>query len=109
MPLVLAPSFDEHSRAQIEEHIKQVQSRRMLAAVVYHQGVGAKLSYESDKIQARRQQKYDMLLKEIGQLDRILEKVENRLAEVQHLDNELGLVNDMRELHVVDSEKEDEE
>jgi len=109
MPLVLAPSFDEHTREAIEAHIREVQSRRMLAAVEYHTGVNAKLGYESDKITKRRDQKYVMLLKEIEQLDRILEKVENRLAEVEHLNNELGLVNDMRELHVVDSEKEDTE
>lgn len=102
VPLILAPSFDEHTREQIEQHLDQVRNRRMVAAIQYHSGQTSKLSHESAKVQARRDQKYVMLLKEIGQLDNILEKVENRLAEVEHLDNELGLVNDLRELHVLD-------
>jgi len=108
MPLVLAHSFDEHTRAEIEAHLEQVRSRRMLAAVEYHTGINAKLTYESDKIQKRVAQKYEMLLKEIGQLDRIVEKVENRLAEIEHLKNELGLLTDLRTEHAIDEETENE-
>lgn len=106
MPLILAPSFDEHTREQIEQHIDLVRTRRMEAAVTYHTGINAKLSYESDKIQRRVEQKYEMLLKEIGQLDRIIEKVENRLAEIEHFKNELGLLTDLKTEHAVDTEDE---
>lgn len=106
MPLVLAPSFDDHTREQIEVHIAQVQARRMAAAVEYHTGKDAKLAHESDRIQKRIAQKYDMMQKELLALDKAMEKVENRLAELTHLQNELGLVAEMREMHALDPEDE---
>lgn len=108
MSLVLAPSFDDHTRAEIEAHIEQVRSRRMLAAITYHEGINAKLSYESDKIQERIKKQYVMLAKELEQFDRAHEKLENRMAGIEHLMNELGLVIDMKETHAVPTEKEDE-
>lgn len=107
MPLVLAPSFDDHTREQIELHIAAVQARRMSAAVTYHTGKDAKLAHESDKIQAKIARQYEMLGKELEQMDKVIEKVENRLAGLTHLQNELGMVQEMRELHVLDPEEED--
>lgn len=109
MPLILSPSFDDHTREQIETHIAEVQARRMSAAVQYHTGKDAKLAHESDKIQNRIARQYDMLGKELEQMDRIIEKVENRLAGLTHLTNELGMVSDLRETHVLDTEEEDNE
>lgn len=108
MPLVLAPSFDDHTREQIEMHVAQVQARRMVAAIEYHTGKDAKLSHESAKLDRRLEHKYMMLGKEIVALEKAENKVLDRLAELEHLKNELGLVNDMRELHQVPTEKEDD-
>lgn len=108
MPLVLAPSFDDHTREQIEQHIREVQARRMVAAIEYHSGKDSKLKGESQKLQNRIDFKYEMLRKELAAFDKAHEKLENRLAELEHLKNELGLVDDLRELHQVPTEKEDE-
>jgi hypothetical protein len=108
MPLELAPCFDDATREQIEQHVAQVQARRMVAAIEYHTGKDAKLSHESDKLEKRLQHKYEMLGKEILALEKAEGKVLDRLAELEHLKNELGLVNDMRELHQVPTEVEDE-
>lgn len=109
MPLVLAPSFDDHTREEIEMHLVAVQARRMEAAVEYHTGKDAKLAHESQKIQNKIAHQYMMLGKEIEQLDRIYEKVNDRLAGLTHLKNELGMVMDLRELHQVDGGGDDEE
>lgn len=107
MPLILAPSFDEHTREQIETHLRDVQARRMLAAMEYHAGKNAKLSHESDKIQQRVARQYEMLRKEINALEKAEYKVTDRLAGIEHLKNELGLITDMIELHPVETESED--
>ena len=107
MPLVLSPSFDDHTREQIETHIAEVQARRMSAAVEYHTGKDAKLAHESSKIQQRIARQYEMLGKELEQMDRTIQKVEDRLAGLTHLKNELGMVSDMREMHTLDPEEED--
>lgn len=108
MPLVLAASFDDHTREQIEAHVAEVHVRRMAAAIEYHQGKENKLQYESDKIQKRMAQKYVMLQKELIALEKAEIKVQDRLAELTHLYNELGLTNDMIELHQTPAEKEDD-
>lgn len=107
MPLVLAPSFDEQTREQIEAHIAEVQARRMLAAMEYHTGRNAKLSHESDKIQARVAKQYALLGKELDALEKAELKVIDRLAGLEHLKNELGLTMDLLELHPVETETEE--
>ncbi len=37
MPLVLAPSFDDHTREEVEAHLEQVRLRRLAGAMEYHQ------------------------------------------------------------------------
>jgi hypothetical protein len=105
--LVLTPSFDENTREQIELHIAEVQVRRLAAAMVFHSGQNAKLHFESDKIQSRIARQYEMLGKELAALEKAELKVQDRLANLQHLSNELGLVVDLLELHPVPTETED--
>lgn len=93
--LILAASFDEKTRAEIEQHVSEVQSRRMLAAVIYHQGVNAKLEHEADKVRQRIARQYQMLGKEIGVLEKAEGKVQSRLDSLTILLTELGVVNDM--------------
>lgn len=107
MPLVLAPSFDEHTREQVEAHVAAVQARRMLAAMEYHHGKNAKLTHESDKIRLRVEKQYEMLKREIEALEKAENKVNDRLAGLEHLMNELGLITDLIELHPVETETEE--
>lgn len=107
MPLVLAPSYDDHTREQIENHLSAVRARRMVAAIEHHKGVTEKLTHESDKIQARIAREYEMLGKELGKLEAAELKVEERLVKLEALRQEYGLTVDMIELHGVPTEQED--
>lgn len=96
MPLVLAPSYDEHTREQIEAHVSAVQARRMVAAIDYHNGVKAKLAHESEKIQQRVARQYEMLGKELERLEAAENKVLARLETLEALRQEIGLIEDMQ-------------
>ncbi len=109
MPLVLAPSFDEHTREQIEAHIAEVQARRMVAAVEYHHGQRDKLVKETDKISARISRYYELLGKEIVQMDRLIEKIEERMQMLTALNNNRALVGDMIAAHIISDENEEED
>lgn len=93
--LTLAPSFDEQSRAAIEQHLDLIRTRRMLAAIHYQQGANAALEHEAERVRRKRNAQYAMLLKEITRLDTAYTKVEARLATVISIDDELGLAQDM--------------
>lgn len=108
MPLILAPSYDDHTREQIENHLSAVRARRMVAAIEHHRGITEKLEHESDKIQARIAKQYEMLGKEINKLEGAELKVVDRLNTIEALRQELGLTVDMIELHQVPTEMEDE-
>ena len=95
MPLILAPSFDEHTRVQIEAHIDQVRARRMHAAVVYAEGMNIKLDHESGQIQKRIARHYAMLARDIARLDRLDDAIDERIATLTNLLNEHGLIQDM--------------
>jgi Pyruvate/2-oxoacid:ferredoxin oxidoreductase gamma subunit len=101
--LILAPSFDEHTRAEIEQHLEVVRQRRMLAAFSYAQGVNAKLEHESERIQKRMASHYDMLAKEIERLDKAHAAVEKRLETLTAMQQELGLTQSL--FVVLDGEK----
>jgi uncharacterized membrane protein YdfJ with MMPL/SSD domain len=107
MPLILAPSYDDHTREQIENHLSAVRARRMVAAIEHHKGITEKLTYESDKIQARIAKQYEMLGKELGRLEELENKVQERLVTIEALRQELGLTVDMIEIHNVPTEMED--
>lgn len=107
MPLVLAPSYDDHTREQIEAHLEQVRARRMVAAIDYHNGINEKLTHESDKIQRRIAKEYEMLGKELENLEKYECKVQDRLTKLETMRQELGLTVDMIELHQVPTEMED--
>jgi chaperonin cofactor prefoldin len=79
----------------------------MHAALVYHQGANAKLNFEGDKLKARIARQYELLKNELSALEKCENKVQDRLANLQHLHNELGLVVDLIELHPVPTESEE--
>lgn len=96
MSLILRPSFDSQSREEILAHLEQVRVRRMAAAIHYHSGVNAKLEHEADKIQRRMKSHYEMLHKELLALEKAETKVQNRLDNLIALENEIGLVHDLK-------------
>lgn len=96
MPLVLAPSFDEHTREQVEAHVTAIQARRMVAAIEHYQGVQQKLSYESEKIQKKMTRQYEMLGKELERLENAENKVLERLETLEALRQEYALIDDMQ-------------
>lgn len=95
MPLVLADSFDDKTRDQIEAHLEAVRSRRMVAALEYHAGIKAKLEHESDKVRQKIARQYEMLGKELIRLESAEQKVFDRLEHLEALKQELGLITDM--------------
>jgi hypothetical protein len=95
MPLVLAESYDDKTREQIEGHVAAVQARRMVAAMEYHAGVRQKLNHESDKVRRKMERQYEMLGKELERLEAAEIKVLDRIETLEALKQELGLITDM--------------
>jgi hypothetical protein len=79
----------------------------MVAAIEHYNGINEKLTHESDKIQRRIEKEYEMLGKELVNLEKYEDKVQERLTRLETLRQELGLTTDMIELHAVPTERED--
>lgn len=107
MPLVLAPSYDDHTREQVEDFLAAVRARRMVSAIEHYQGVHLKLTHESDKIQQRMARELEKLGKRIAKLEEAEEKVQESITVLESLRQELGLTVDMIELHTPKTEMED--
>ena len=107
MALVLAPSYDDHTREQVEAFIAAVRARRMVAAMEHYQGVHTKLTGESQKIQDRMKRELEKLQKRIAKCEEAEGKVEESIQMLEMLRQELGLTVDMIELHTPATEKED--
>jgi putative alpha-1,2-mannosidase len=98
MPLVLAPSFDDHTREQVEAHIDQVRLRRIAGALEYQQSRMLKLENYDHQITDKLARTYEKLGKSLMRLDRELEKVEEYTQTCQMLMTEVGLTHDRIEL-----------
>ena len=98
MPLTLAPSYDDHTRQQIEDFIDIVRLRRLSAAIEYQQTQKHKLDNESDALRVRLFRNWQQLGKALTRLDVDIEKVESYMANCEALRQEIGLVNDRIEL-----------
>lgn len=98
MPLVLAPSFDDHTREQVEQHLEIVRIRRLAAAMEYQQAKQTKLEAEGNSIANKLERNWEQLGKTLARLDRELEKAEEYVAKCTMLKTELGLVQDRIEL-----------
>jgi len=97
MALILRPCFDDLTRQEIEQHIEQVRSRRMVAAMEYQAGKTLALSQESEKVQRRIKQQYELLGKEILQLDKLDERIDKRMTTIETLRQEFNLIEEMQE------------
>jgi hypothetical protein len=98
MPLILAPSFDDHTRAQVEAHLDEVRARRIAAALEYQQSKMTKLETEGNMLEVKLYRYYQQLGRSIERLDREIEKVEAYLTTCEVIRGELGLVLDRIEL-----------
>lgn len=95
MPLILTPSFDEHTRQQIEAHLEEVRARRLVAALEFEEGRKGKIAKQADKVARQMQAQYKMLKKELIRLEGAETKVQERLTKLTHLLNEHGLLEDL--------------
>lgn len=98
MPLILAPSFDDHTREQVEEHLEVVRMRRIAAAVEYATSRMTKLENEEGSLGSRLSRNYDLLGRALERLDRDLDAVETYLQKCEILKSEMDLVHDRIEL-----------
>jgi hypothetical protein len=94
MPLVLAPSFDDHTREQVEAHLEQVRLRRIAGALEYQQSKMLRLEKDNNSVTNKLMRNYEQMGKALLRLDRELEKIEGYLASCQILKTEADLTMD---------------
>jgi hypothetical protein len=94
MPLVLAPSFDDHTREEVEAHLETVRLRRLAGAMEYHQSKLMRLEREQGSLSNKLARQYDQLGKAILRIDNDILKVEEYLNNCQMLRTELSLTVD---------------
>ena len=95
MGLILAPSYDDQTRQQIEDHLSLIRTRRMAAAIEFHAGQHAKLQHESAKIQTRFTRAYELLGKKLVALEKAEQALSDQLAKCEMLRSELGVIDDL--------------
>ena len=94
MPLILYPSFDDHTRAQVELHLEQVRLRRLAGALEYQQSKMLKLEKGENELQNKLIRHYEQMGKALYRLDKDLEKIETHLEACTTLRTELDLTMD---------------
>lgn len=98
MPLILAPSFDDHSREEVEAFIDMVRVRRISGAIEYQQSKLHRLDAENSSLEAKLIRAWDQLGKALVRIDTDIEKIETLLGTCQMLRQEIDLVSDRIEL-----------
>lgn len=94
MPLILAPSFDDKTRQEVEDHIEQVRARRLAGALEYLQSKMMRLEREEGTLSNKLARNYDQLGKALDRIDKDIVKVEQYLNACQMLRTELDLTVD---------------
>jgi|SRR3954465_15514047 hypothetical protein len=94
MALVLAPSFDDKTREEVEAHLEQVRLRRIAGAMEYQQSKMLKLEREESTLHSKLARNYDQLGKALLRIDKDIEKVEQYLNACHMIQTELGLTID---------------
>lgn len=95
MPLILAPAYSDQTRAQIEQHLATIRTKRLSAALEYEIGRQSKLAHESDRVAKRVTAAYATLLKRVENLQKAETACEEQLAKCEMLRGELGLLTDL--------------
>jgi hypothetical protein len=91
MPLVLAPSFDDHTREEVEAHLELVRTRRLAGAMEYHQSKMLRLEKDNSSLENKLIRNYEQLGKALLRIDNDIVKVEEYLNNCQMLRTELDL------------------
>jgi hypothetical protein len=94
MPLVLQRTIEEMSSEELEQRLEMIRARRIVAAMEYAAGQDLKLEYEVDKVRRKLKAHYEMLGKELDRCDRAIFALENRVAAIEQLKQEAGLLED---------------
>ena len=94
MALVLAPSFDDKTREEVEAHLEQVRLRRLAGAMEYHQSKLLRLEKESGTLSGKLARNYEQLGKALLRIDNDILKVEEYLNNCQMIKTELDLTTD---------------
>jgi len=94
MPLILAPSFTNSTREEVEEHLEIVRDIRLRAALEFQQGKEVRLTREHNHITHRLDVAYQQLGKALARLDREVNKVEEYLAKCEMFRDEADLLED---------------
>ena len=82
------------STEELEQRLEMIRARRIVAAMEYVAGQNLKLELEQDKVQRKLKGHYEMLGKELERCDRAIYALENRVAAIEQLKQEVGLSDD---------------
>lgn len=94
MALVLQRTIEEMSTEELEQRLEMIRARRIVAAMEYVAGQNLKLELEQDKVRRKLKGHYEMLGKELERCDRAIYALENRVAAIEQLKQEVGLSDD---------------
>jgi hypothetical protein len=93
--LILQPSFDDKSRAEIEAHLEGVRARRMVAAVAYQEAKRLKMDHEVEQMKRKLEVRVERLGRQLEILDKAMAKAESLMVELETFYQEIGLTEDM--------------
>ena len=96
MALVLQPTLADMSTEELERRLEHARARRIVAALEYQAGQELKLETERDKVHRKLKGHYEMLGKELERCDRAIFALENRVAAIEMLRQEAGLMEDYK-------------
>lgn len=92
MALVLQPTLADYTTEELERHIEAVRARRIVAVMEYVAGQQLKLDTEKDKAHRKLKGHYEMLAKELERCDRAIYALDERVAAIEMLRQEIGLM-----------------
>lgn len=95
--LILQPTLADLTTAELEQRLEAVRARRIVCAMEYVEGQALKLEAEKDKATRKLSEHYVMLAKELERCDRAIYKCEERVAAIQMLKDEIGVLSDYGE------------
>lgn len=92
MALVLQRTLADYTTEELERHIETVRARRIVAVMEYVAGQELKLEAERDKVHRKLKAHYEMLGKELERCDRVIYALDQRVAAIEMLRQEAGLM-----------------
>lgn len=92
MALVLQRTLADYTTEELERHIEAVRARRIVAVMEYVAGQKLKLDAEHDKVHRKLKAHYEMLGKELERCDRVIYALDQRVAAIEMLRQEVGLM-----------------